>query len=164
MPQITKLAGQAGWEPRSQSWSPRKGVGRDTALEGSWGREDSRDVRLREKKVGKVKWEGGEKERGGKVVTGEGRKGGKREGRRGSKQKKKKQKKEDMRKKAEEKMSWSTQHPGSQAWAPRGLEGRPGSQPRLQSGSTVGFCQDLLGPAVPLSSKGIKNKLLRAST
>lgn len=64
MPQITKLAGQAEWEPRSQSWSPRKGVGRDTALEGSWAREGSRDVRLREKKAGKVKWEGGEKEEG----------------------------------------------------------------------------------------------------
>lgn len=44
----------------------------------------------------------------------------------------------------------------------------PGGEPRRPAlplkESTVGRYEDLLGPAVPLSSEGIKNKLLRAST
>lgn len=42
--------------------------------------------------------------------------------------------------------------------------GRPGRQAGTIKASTVGCYEDLLGPAVPLSSEGIKNKLLRAST
>lgn len=45
----------------------------------------------------------------------------------------------------------------------------PGGEPRQAGPPTIkertgGRLEDLLGPAVPLSSEGIKNKLLRAST
>ena len=49
-------------------------------------------------------------------------------------------------------------HPGCLEGSPR-QAGPPAIKER-----TGGRSEDLLGPAVPLSSEGIKNKLLRAST
>lgn len=63
--------------------------------------------------------------------------------------------------------SHSTPGLGNEVGAPR----LPGGEPRAgQAGPpaikerTGGRSEDVLGPAVPLSSEGIKNKLLRAST
>ena len=49
-------------------------------------------------------------------------------------------------------------HPGCLEGSPR-QTGPPAIKER-----TGGRSEDVLGPAVPLSSEGIKNKLLRAST
>lgn len=61
--------------------------------------------------------------------------------------------------------SRSTPGLGSEVGAPRlpGGEPRQASLPAIKE-RTGGRSEDLLGPAVPLSSEGIKNKLLRAST
>lgn len=79
-------------------------------------------------------------------------------------------KKEQTRRESEKRKKASWSHaalwgPRSQSWgslAPGG-EPRQAGSPAIKE-STVGCYEDLLGPAVPLSSEGIKNKLLRAST
>ena len=54
---------------------------------------------------------------------------------------------------------------GAKSGHPNCLEGSPrqAGLPAIKE-RTGGLSEDLLGPAVPLSSEGIKNKLLRAST
>lgn len=78
---------------------------------------------------------------------------------------KKKRRKERRRKRMEMKEKLELRHslsPGNCSGHQAG--GRPGRQAGTIKASTVGCYEDLLGPAVPLSSEGIKNKLLRAST
>ena len=61
--------------------------------------------------------------------------------------------------------SRSTPGLGSEVGAPRLPGGEPpAAGPPAIKERTGGRSEDLLGPAVPLSSEGIKNKLLRAST
>lgn len=83
----------------------------------------------------------------------------KRKSRRKRKERRGRERREGRR---EEPELWHLLSPGSCSGHQAGR--RPGRQAGTIKPSTVGCYEDLLGPAVPLSSEGIKNKLLRAST
>lgn len=116
----------------------------------------------------KEKEKEGEKERQEKEVKtskGEEQKEGKREGRERRKEERTSTNKErKVGRKGER--AGATQHSwalGAKVGARAAWRGAPQAGPGSEE-STVGRYEDLLGPAVPLSSEGIKNKLLRAST
>lgn len=132
-------------------------------------------------RVGEARKEEVEEEDGEERSEGEGE--GRREGKAGEDQdiKGRRAKRRKMRRKREEggrkekykqrregnrKKAGVTQHSwalGAKVGTRAAWRGAPQTGPGSEE-STVGRYEDLLGPTVPLSSEGIKNKLLRAST
>lgn len=137
------------------------------AEEGKQGKRKWRRKMQREKKTVKEK-EGGKERQEKEIKTSKGgeQREGKREGRERREKERKSSNREERQVGRKGERAGATQH----SWALGGEVGaRAAWRGARQAGpgseeSTVGRYEDLLGPAVPLSSEGIKNKLLRAST
>lgn len=167
-----------------KNWVPREGGEGDTPcvsilLLRDHGKGRERPGTVRPRKGGEAREEEVEEEDREESGEGEGRREGKAgEGDkeikgRGAKEGRERRE-EERRSTNKEKGKWEERkkelepHSTPGHWEPKWAPGLPWrGAPQAGPGSeesTVGRYEDLLGPAVPLSSEGIKNKLLRAST